>query len=150
MGREAQFLTPPSGSPLLQNTSMHVWTPPPLPRPSYRQTCTSYTFTHPYPPPTSCLCSDLEWLVFHFASPGALQHSLTWPVYHYWSLSLTWTNRGLFSKVVSQVAVTDVSGHCGAQGLAQKFARMWARLHCTGSTVVLITRSVLQGGCLGV
>lgn len=61
-------------------------------------------------PPTLCLCLEFEWLVFHFGQPGALVRSLAWPVYHYWSLSLTWTNRGLFSKVVSQVAVTDMSG----------------------------------------
>lgn len=64
----------------------------------------------PARPPILCLCLELEWLVFHFGLPGALVHSLAWPVYHYWSLSLTWTNRGLFSKVVSQVAVTDMSG----------------------------------------
>lgn len=77
------------------------------------------TFRHTYsppagrPPPTSCLCSELEWLVFHFGLPRALLHSVAWPVYHYQSLSLTWTNRGPFSKVVSQVAVTDVSGTVG-------------------------------------
>lgn len=88
---------------------MHGRTPPP----PYTETCTYYILTHSYPPPTLCLCSELEWLVFHFGLPGALLHSLAWPVYHYWSLSLTWTNRGLFSKVVSQVAVTDMSGTPG-------------------------------------
>lgn len=81
--------------------------------PPQTQACTFYILTQPYPPPTLCLCSELEWLVFHFGLPGALLHSLAWPVYHYWSLSLTWTNRGLFSKVVSQVAVTDMSGTTG-------------------------------------
>lgn len=81
--------------------------------------------THPHPPPILCLCSELEWLVFHFGLPGALLYSLAWPVYHYWSLSLTWTNRGLFSKVVSQVAVTDVSGTTGAPGLTQAHGASW-------------------------
>lgn len=80
-----------------------------LAEPPPTQAYTFYILTQPYPPPTLCLCSELEWLVFHFG----LLYSLAWPVYHYWSLSLTWTNRGLFSKVVSQVAVTDMSGTTG-------------------------------------
>lgn len=88
----------------------------------------------PAHPPTLYLCLELEWLVFHFGLPGALVRSLAWPVYHYWSLSLTWTNRGLFSKVVSQVAVTDMSGttqlDLGAQREREKIEKKnpaWTR-----------------------
>lgn len=105
-----------------------------------------------HPPPTLCLCSEPEWLVFHFGLPGALLHSLAWPVYHYWSLSLTWTNRGPFSKVVSQVAVIGVSGTAGLWAwlrLHEKSVRTQARLHHTWES--LITRSHCStGGRLGV
>lgn len=124
------------------HTQMHVWSP-------------QYTQAHAptdlpiHPPPTSCLCSELEWLVFHFGLPGALVHSLAWPVYHYWSLSLTWTNRGPFSKVVSQVAVADVSGTAGlkAQDCGsgtpephEQSAGTHARLHHTWDMDSLTTR----------
>lgn len=114
--------------------------------------------SNPQPSPTSCLCSELEWLVFHFGLPGALLHSLAWPVYHYWSLSLTWTNRGPFSKVVSQVAVTGVSGTAGARGLDsgtqgfhEKSAGTRARLHHTFGHGPFDKRNALfRKGCLSV
>lgn len=114
---------------------------------AHRHAPTTYLLTPIHPPPTVCLCSELEWLVFHFGLPEALLHSLAWPVYHYWSLSLTWTNRGLFSKVVSQVVVTDMSGTTGLRAWLkhtephEKSAGTQARLHHTWDTDFLITRT---------
>lgn len=103
---------------------------------------------HPHPPPTLCLCSELEWLVFHFGPPAALLHSLAWLVYHYWSLSLTWTNRGLFSKVVSQVAVTVLSGTAGLgawHGRTESHEKMCQDISQAPSHT-LTTRSHCSGG----
>lgn len=142
----ARKLSPPSGSPLLSNTSE--------PRHTHRHAPTDIPI-HPHPPPTLCLCSELEWLVFHFGLPGALLHSLAWPVYHYWSLSLTWTNRGPFSKVVSQVAVTEVSGTAGLRARLrrtephEKSAGTQARLHHTRDADSLITRTHCSRGASG-
>lgn len=112
---------------------------------------------HLHPPPTLCLCSELEWLVFHFGLPGALLHSLAWPVYHYWSLSLTWTNRGPFSKVVSQVAVTGVSGTVGLRVLTQAHWVSWKICwdasqtpSYTGRRLFDNKNPLFQGGCQGV
>lgn len=82
-------------------------------------------------------------------------HSLAWLVYHYWSLSLTWTNRGPFSKVVSQVAVTGVSGTVGLRvwlrntESQEKPVGMLARLHHTWNTDSDNKNSFFWG-CLGV
>lgn len=78
------------------------------------------TLTHH--PPCVYVQSLSDWY-FISGLPGALFAVLAEPVYHYWSLSQTWTNRSPFSKVVSQVAVTELSGT----------AELRARLRHTGS-----------------
>lgn len=136
------------------NSFFFKWIDASLPEPPHTHAPTEIPM---HSPPTLCLCSELEWLVFHFGLPRALLHSLAWPVYHYWSLSLTWTNRGLFSKVVSQVAVTGVNGTAqlkaqlrNPESREKAVVGMQARHRHICDAVSLITSSHCSGGGGGV
>jgi len=94
-----------------------------------------YRHTHSPSPTTHLVFMFGAWVTgFSFRPARSPLAQFGWLVYYYWSLSLTWTNRSRFSKVVSQVAVTELSGTAGLRARLRTHWVSWKICRDTSQT----------------